>query len=324
MQAKFLKACGTLPQTPVEIRENDKSKDWQPHNGDTESKFSSRLSNIAIEEGLQTQPDQLQSPVTVFQKWENGSDFSSNSSNSSRNIDSISSNSTEGCGIEPAASTHCKNKSVHFKSQTDLCSFSSKKSSHNIIKVPLKLCESPFDHTISKPSPYPTPLKLTDDMQTPGTVFPSYGKSPRIRVQYVHSSINPRNFSQLDSPIEEECIEQSDKESPQLQVKSQDSTTNKELNVCPTLSSWLPSKSDHEGCVDQSLTSRTPGDRPILGVVTSDSNADETSFTPEWGDVNGIPNTTTKYREDQKVNWHATPFEERLEKALSEDKFIPK
>lgn len=26
--------------------------------------------------------------------------------------------------------------------------------------------------------------------------------------------------------------------------------------------------------------------------------------------------------QDQKVSWHATPFEERLEKALSEDKLI--
>nr|XP_028954502.1 protein JASON-like [Malus domestica] len=30
----------------------------------------------------------------------------------------------------------------------------------------------------------------------------------------------------------------------------------------------------------------------------------------------------TKYKEDQKVSWHATPFEERLEKALSEESFI--
>lgn len=26
--------------------------------------------------------------------------------------------------------------------------------------------------------------------------------------------------------------------------------------------------------------------------------------------------------QDQKVSWHATPFEERLEKALSEESFI--
>lgn len=211
--------------------------------------------------------------------------------------DSISSNSLEGCEIGPAASTQCKVKFVHFESQSDSCSSSSKSSSSNITKVPLKPNESPFDHTTSKPSPYPTPLKLTDDMQTPGTVFPSYGKNPRIRVQYLHSGINPRNFSQLDTPIEEACIDQSDKESPQLQVKLQENPAKKELNMCPTLSSWLAPKSNNKGLIDQSLTSQTPGDRRILGVVNSEWNADETSFTPKWGDVNGIPNTTNKYSE---------------------------
>ncbi|XP_023548184.1 protein JASON-like [Cucurbita pepo subsp. pepo] len=31
----------------------------------------------------------------------------------------------------------------------------------------------------------------------------------------------------------------------------------------------------------------------------------------------GIPNTTSKYREDKTVNWHSTPFETRLERALN-------
>ncbi|GAB2302686.1 hypothetical protein Dimus_036683 [Dionaea muscipula] len=42
-------------------------------------------------------------------------------------------------------------------------------------------------------------------------------------------------------------------------------------------------------------------------------------ISPERGCANRIPNSTTKYKEDQKVSWHATPFEERLEKALSEE-----
>ncbi|XP_071904212.1 protein JASON-like isoform X2 [Coffea arabica] len=44
--------------------------------------------------------------------------------------------------------------------------------------------------------------------------------------------------------------------------------------------------------------------------------------SPKWWDGNGIPNTTHKYREDRKVCWHETPFEERLEKALFEETFI--
>ncbi|GAB4830077.1 hypothetical protein Ancab_019718 [Ancistrocladus abbreviatus] len=31
----------------------------------------------------------------------------------------------------------------------------------------------------------------------------------------------------------------------------------------------------------------------------------------------GIPNTTSKYREDKRVNWHSTPFEMRLDRALN-------
>ncbi|XP_078153918.1 uncharacterized protein LOC144549031 [Carex rostrata] len=38
---------------------------------------------------------------------------------------------------------------------------------------------------------------------------------------------------------------------------------------------------------------------------------------------NGIPNTTTKYKEDQQVKWHATPFEERLERILSDETMPP-
>ncbi|CAE6014258.1 unnamed protein product [Arabidopsis arenosa] len=53
---------------------------------------------------------------------------------------------------------------------------------------------------------------------------------------------------------------------------------------------------------------------------------EQSQISPKWWDGNGIPNSTNKYKEDQKVSWHATPFEERLEKALSEEGgqgFIP-
>lgn len=216
------------------------------------------------------------------------------------NTDNLSCSSSKGCGIEPATSTQCKNKSVHFESQHDSCSFSSKSSPPEITAVPLKPSEPPFDHIISKPSPNPTPLKLTDDMQTPGTVFPSYGNNPRIRVQYVYSGMNNKNFSQLHPPIEEEHIELADNESPQSQVKLPAIANENGSNVGPT-------KSNYEGRIDQSLVpsshGQTPGDRPILGMVTSYLNADGTPFTPKWGDVNGIPNTTNKYSEVKFVHF---------------------
>ncbi|XP_019429102.1 PREDICTED: protein JASON-like isoform X1 [Lupinus angustifolius] len=65
--------------------------------------------------------------------------------------------------------------------------------------------------------------------------------------------------------------------------------------------------------------SQSPVDMPIIGTVGTYWN-----FTDSAEDSNsvsrfkGIPNTTSKYREDKRVNWHSTPFEKRLEKALSE------
>ncbi|XP_071703823.1 protein JASON-like [Rutidosis leptorrhynchoides] len=91
-----------------------------------------------------------------------------------------------------------------------------------------------------------------------------------------------------------------------------------ESSVDTSLSSWLPPKWAHQGGNNRCVISKTPGDRPIIGMVGAHWNDDE---QPKLWDGNGIPNTTCKYKEDQKVSWHATPFEERLEKALSEDKF---
>lgn len=62
---------------------------------------------------------------------------------------------------------------------------------------------------------------------------------------------------------------------------------------------------------------KSPDEMPIIGTVGSYWNANEGSGSPS--SFKGIPNTTSKYREDKKVNWHATPFETRLEKALNRD-----
>lgn len=62
---------------------------------------------------------------------------------------------------------------------------------------------------------------------------------------------------------------------------------------------------------------KSPDEMPIIGTVGSYWNSNEGSGSPS--SFKGIPNTTSKYREDKKVNWHATPFETRLEKALNRD-----
>lgn len=59
-----------------------------------------------------------------------------------------------------------------------------------------------------------------------------------------------------------------------------------------------------------------PEDRPIFGSLADHWEAAWATKRPTW-DGKGIPNSTNKYREDQKVMWHATPFEERLAQALA-------
>lgn len=64
--------------------------------------------------------------------------------------------------------------------------------------------------------------------------------------------------------------------------------------------------------------SHSPDEMAIIGSVGtywnhSGSGKDSGSAST----FKGIPNTTSKYREDKRVNWHSTPFETRLERALN-------
>ncbi|KAI4331549.1 hypothetical protein MLD38_029731 [Melastoma candidum] len=65
--------------------------------------------------------------------------------------------------------------------------------------------------------------------------------------------------------------------------------------------------------------SRSPDEMPLIGTVGTywcDKKLERDSQSAS--SFKGIPNTTSKYREDVKVEWHSTPFETRLERALSE------
>ncbi|CAM8976699.1 unnamed protein product [Rhodiola kirilowii] len=65
--------------------------------------------------------------------------------------------------------------------------------------------------------------------------------------------------------------------------------------------------------------SKSPDDMAIIGSVGSYwSNEKSDKDSSLVSSHKGIPNTTSKYREDMRVNWDSTPFETRLEKALSE------
>ncbi|KAF0914974.1 hypothetical protein E2562_033055 [Oryza meyeriana var. granulata] len=98
----------------------------------------------------------------------------------------------------------------------------------------------------------------------------------------------------------------------------------------PSLSQWLKPPNPKKAFRDEPFTSdrshsakSSEEDRPIIGLVAAHwRDREPDTFTPKWWDGNGIPNSTNKYKEDQKVSWHATPFEERLEKALSDEKLL--
>ncbi|KAM3368879.1 hypothetical protein ACQJBY_017037 [Aegilops geniculata] len=59
---------------------------------------------------------------------------------------------------------------------------------------------------------------------------------------------------------------------------------------------------------------------PILGTVgsywSSTKQGNEYCSSRSDSGTNGIPNSTSKYREDRRVNWHSTPFNVRLDKAM--------
>lgn len=221
-----------------------------------------------------------------------------------------------------SATDQGKNKSVRFECDFDLSS--SKGSSSENCSQSLGKSESPGNQSISKPFPYPTPLKLSDEMQTPGTVFPANvenypnGKT-RIRSQYVYSVLNPVESASQWKALKEddpnshklsgelrESVDDPDNVSPKSKEGVKETSFGKELKVEASLSSWLKPQTSNQG--DHSSrprVSRSPEDRPIIGMVAAHWNEDEPSrISPKWWDGNGIPNSTNKYKEV----CHATEF----------------
>ncbi|KAK6238505.1 hypothetical protein QUC31_003974 [Theobroma cacao] len=360
-EAKFLKACGTIPETPAEIRKASRRfKQSPPCGGDSEpSKFQSWLPNTSIDKfQLDKQSDQPPTPIKLFEALERGPDSSENTPTSisnAANTGRFSMGSTEGSealSVDKtvkidivSTSAYGRNKSVRFECESDASSSKSENGGQNSKKL-----ELPGYQSASKPSPNPTPLKLSDEMQTPGTVFPSNlenlanGKT-RIRSQYVFSVLNPaENASQLNVMKEEpfsskemlgeptKSPERPENAALKLGMGVEGTSRAEESEVEGSLSSWLKPKQNNIDDRYKNIQSnysklppfgRTPGDRPIIGMVAAHWNEEESSHvTPKWWDGNGIPNSTNKYKEDQKVSWHATPFEERLEKALSDESLI--
>ncbi|KAE8685227.1 Aspartyl/glutamyl-tRNA(Asn/Gln) amidotransferase subunit B [Hibiscus syriacus] len=327
-EAKFLKACGTIPETPVEIRKaSPKFKQSPPCGGDPEtSKFRSWLPNTSIDKfQLDKQPDQPPTPNKLFEALERSDSLENTPSScisTAANTGMPSMCFTEGSEALTgdktvkigafSSSAYGRNKSVRFDCESD-GSFSKSEN-------PEKL-EVLGYLSASKYSPNPTPLKLSDEMQTPGTVFPSNMKPWQMgRLEEPFSS--KEMFDELKEPPQ-----RTESAIPKLEVGVKQTSLVKDSEDEGGLSSWLKPKQNAVDDPNKNLHvtfSKTPGDRPIIGLVAAHWKEDESSrISPKWWDGNGIPNSTTKYKEDQKVSWHAIPFEERLEKALSDETFIP-
>ncbi|KAL1823211.1 hypothetical protein ACET3Z_009989 [Daucus carota] len=354
-EAKFLKACGTILVTPADIHKPSiMLNNLSPSGFSDSSEFDLLLPNTSPQNlNLEMEPDHDCTPNKQCKDWVTCSASSAHDPNSCIRNGQMIFTSAEESDVDKVdtsvhvftgetTSVHSRNKSVRFNcpSGTSLSSLGSSSSgsyNHSIEKS-----ESPDDERTSKLSPNPTPLKLSDDMQTPGTVFPSYigkivvGKNPRIRTQYVQAVGNEiEDFSHLRGLRNHESNPDQQsahliKPSEQANISTTDSE--EEMKVEPSLSSCMKPLPSNQCANNQWVVNfnsedtyfgHNPGDQPIFGTVAAHWNEDNSSLRSlkSW-DGNGIPNSTTKYKEDQKVSWHATPFEERLEKALSEKHVI--
>ncbi|XP_061342777.1 protein JASON [Gastrolobium bilobum] len=324
-EAKFLKACGTLAGTPAEIRKASEKLKVSPSRGkDTDPpKFHSWLPNTSVEKlQLDVQQFHPPTPIKLCQEWENSTDSFEHTPTScisnaedtphdSLDIEGSrtgtlhaadsTDNNAASVSPRPVTTTQRKNKSVRFECDTGSSS-----------------CGSSSEQSAYKPSPYPTPLKLFDEMQTPGTVYPVSSEElpngrPRVRSQFVYPIYNPGENVVLCKILEEKVF------NPEQDTSELSDSVEQAQNASPTPEKGLKNISNENGCeVEASLSS-------WLKPVAAHWNGVEDSHIspPKVWDGNGIPNSTTKYKEDQKVKWHATPFEERLDKALSEENFIP-
>uniref|UniRef100_M0ZK43 Uncharacterized protein n=1 Tax=Solanum tuberosum TaxID=4113 RepID=M0ZK43_SOLTU len=244
-KAKFLKACGTLPETPAEIRKGlAKCKDLSASKGDVEPlKFKSWLSDVAVEKfNLDLLPDHPITPSKSNELEKQSGSLTHTSSScmmDGQNGQSSPKNSIHGSGsantptsiefnanqahrdaaseVSPifAPSAQYMNKTVRFDCESDLSAVSSKSTSFALDSENSKQAEFSGNYSALKHSPYPTPLKLSDEMQTPGTVFPTYmdnianGKAARIRSQYVYPVLNPVDrASQLKDLSDEDSYSQ--------------------------------------------------------------------------------------------------------------------
>lgn len=91
---------------------------------------------------------------------------------------------------------------------------------------------------------------------------------------------------------------------PMMKLEVKSHSVGEDVKNEESLSSWFKpissakKEANNKGFGENVHRGRTPGDRPILGMVAAHWNEDETSrISPKWWDGNGIPNSTNKYKE---------------------------
>lgn len=146
------------------------------------------------------------------------------------------------------------------------------------------------DRSLLNHSPHPTPLNLIDSMQTPGTVFAS-GPNARIRSQYVYMAMNPAEVVSLGAPEDANYNSEGSLRGGSVQTDTSKGTD---------LASWLKPPASGGAINERKYRpGRNQGERPILGLVAEHWKEDEDvpRISPKQWDGNGIPNSTTKYKE---------------------------
>ncbi|CAL4971170.1 unnamed protein product [Urochloa decumbens] len=395
-EANYLKSCGTISQTPPEILEISR-----PSSPEDTNEVGTVCPEI-LEISSPSSPEDTDEVGTVCPEI---LEISSPSSPEDTNESNDTSTNVQ---VMKETKLFEGNLSELSKPDEPDTLIHEHNIDEGIVKVEsksqLSLQENPSFQNIrdqktdSSDSPYPTPLVLRGDIQTPGTVYSACmgtskpGKRARASRQFIYPVLRPienklqwmelkaespvlashppkrRNLSsdfsekpeqtfassmatQTESPKSESfpfhdnCAEQEEAISPeepkgqnvnqQLFEGGEQSKQNSEYGKhgVSSLSYWLkPSSADDvshgdtntedsvgkEPCYDYE---KNVFDVPIFPASGFNWDIENpTPVLPKAWDGNGIPNTTTKYKEHQKVSWHATPFEERLMKVLSDEK----
>ncbi|RLN12634.1 protein JASON-like isoform X1 [Panicum miliaceum] len=210
--------------------------------------------------------------------------------------------------------------------------------------------KSPFQNIQHKQadcsgSPFATPLVLRDDMQTPGTIYTSHrgasmsGKRVQTRKQFIYPVLRPieKRIQQMEvtehssplppfNPPKRKNLEVDSVKKP----KQTYSTSVVKSGLSETSSSFsrqmlrIKVMLRVQQAINHMMSAAfQPRDLSSMLLILSWDIENPTPRLPKTWDANGIPNTITRYKEDQRVTWHTTPFEERLLKVLSDEEHRP-